>query len=138
MRFYGHDFKQALSFLGIRSSATSSIQGHREIKARKRRRELIGLFREWERAALHHYSVLIRATYKAAEKLTPDNFEEYAGILDPLAYWGHCLDVLTIGDESERFLLFKEHHQKRAKLIRRKSLFRPDFNYRQWLKETEY
>ncbi len=138
-RFHGLDFKGALNHLGI-SQGFLTRANKREIaeanKKRQRRRELIGFFREWERAAVHHYSMLVRATSKAMTELTPANFDEYADVLQPLATWEYWLDTLTFGDDSKKFALFQEHRKNGIKLIRRNQLFRPDFDFKQWLKET--
>ena len=138
-RLHGLDFKGALNHLGINQGFLTRANKRETAEAnkkRQRRRELIGFFREWERAAVHHYSMLVRATSKAMTELTPANFDECADVLQPLATWEYWLDILTFGDDSEKFALFQEHRKNGIKLIRRNQLFRPDFDFKQWLKET--
>ena len=140
-RLDGLDFKGALNHLGINQEFLTQAN-KREIaeanKKRQRRRELIRFFREWERAAVHHFSVMVKATRKAMTKLTPANFDEYGGILQPISTWEYWLDILTFGDDSEKFALFQEHRTKGIKLLRRNSLFRSDFDYQKWLREKEW
>jgi hypothetical protein len=136
-RLHGLDFHQALAHLGIEQSRNLSFQAKQEIKARSRRRELVEFFKEWERAAVHHFSVMVRATRKAMTELTPENFNQYADIMQPLSTWEYWLDILISGDDSEKFSLFQEHRANRTKLIRRKNLFRPDFDFKRWLREKD-
>jgi hypothetical protein len=135
-RLHGLDFKGALNHLGV-SQGTLTRTDRKKIavanKKHRRRRELVTFFREWERAAIHHFSVMVRATYKAMTKLTPANFDRYADILHPISTWEYWLDILIAGDDSAKFSLFQEHRKNKTKLIRRKNLFRPDFDFNHWL-----
>jgi hypothetical protein len=139
-RLHGLDFKGALNHLGINQGFLTRANKRETAEAnkkRQRRRELIGFFREWERAAVHHFSVMTRATRKALTELTPENFNQYGDILQPLSTWEYWLDILISGTDSEKFSLFQEHWKNEIKLIRRKSLFRPDFDYKRWLREKD-
>ncbi len=136
-RLHGLDFHQALAHLGIERNKKLSSQAKQEIKARSRRRELVEFFREWERAAVHHFSVLVRAVHKAMKELTPTNFDKYADILQPLSIWEYWIGILNSGDNSEKFALFQEHKKNGIKLLRRNNLFQSDFDYQKWLREKE-
>jgi hypothetical protein len=78
---------------------------------------------------------MVRATYKAMTELTPENFNQYADIMQPLSTWGYWLDILTFGDDPEKFALFQEHRANGIKLLQRNNLFRSDFDFQKWLKE---
>jgi len=136
-RLHGLDFHQALAHLRIERNKKLSFQAKQEIKARSRRRELVEFFREWERAAIHHFSVMVRATRKSMTELNPENFNQYADILQPLSTWEYWFDILISRDDSAKFSLFQEHRANRTKLIRRKSLFLPDFDFKRWLREKD-
>jgi hypothetical protein len=136
-RLHGLDFHQALAHLSIERNKKLSFQAKQEIKARSRRRELVEFFREWERAAIHHFSVMVRATRKSMTELTPENFNQYADILQPLSTWEYWFDILISRDDLAKFSLFQEHRANRIKLIRRKSLFLPDFDFKRWLREKD-
>ncbi len=135
-QFHSCDFKQALVHLNIRPGAASH-EARYEYQERQHKNDLLKLFSEWERCAIHTYSILVRATHKATQDMTPERFEEFGLILDPLPYWENCLDILTFGDDQQKFLLFKEHIQKQIILLSRNYIFHPDFNYKAWLRETE-
>jgi hypothetical protein len=134
---YNCSFKEALAHLGIKPGGGFSHSTRKEIQERDHRQDLIALFREWERFAVHTYSLWVRATRTAIQGMTIEEFNRYGQILDPLPYWEHCLDILCSGDDREKFLLFKEHKEKGIKLLRRNYLFRPDFNYKEWLRKKE-
>jgi hypothetical protein len=139
-RRYGLDFKGALNHLGIRQGTLTRTDRRKIAEANKKlrkRHELVSFFREWERAAIHHFSVMVRATYKAMAKLTPQNFNRHADILQPLSIWEYWLDILISGDDSEKFSLFQEHRKNGIKLLQRNRLFRPDFDFQRWLQEKD-
>ena len=139
-RLHSLDFKNALNYSGINQGPLTKADRRKiagAVRKREGRRQLISFFCQWQQAAVHHFSVLVRATYKAMGKLTPENFDQCGHILQPLSTWEYWLDILTFGDDSEKFALFQEHRAKRIKLLQRKYLFRADFEFQQWLREKD-
>jgi hypothetical protein len=140
-KLHGLDFKGALNYLGIHRGPLTSSDRRKTaaaIRERSRKRALFDFFQEWQRAAIHTYSILLRATHKALGHLTPENFEQYGDILDPLATWTYYLDILTWGPESEKIELLKQHQQNKTILLKRGNLFAPDFDFKRYLKNKDF
>jgi hypothetical protein len=100
-KLYGLSFGDALKFLGIDGKSYSysrrAIAERRElIRAKKRRIQR-------ERDLIHTLAILLRATYQAKSQFTNiERFNESAEILDPLAFWTFCHDVLSRGSKTKK------------------------------------
>jgi hypothetical protein len=139
-RLHGLDFQSVLRKLGIDRKPTTKAEKKQiaeAIKKQARRRELLNFYQRWQRAAIHTYSVLLRATYQALDHLTPENLDEYGDILQPLSTWTYYLDILTYGDDREKFELFKQHRKNKTVLLKRRNLFKPGFDFDEYLKNLE-
>jgi hypothetical protein len=102
-----------------------AIKRQRMMKARRIQRE---------RDLLHTLGILIRATRKVMSGMTPEQFDLYGEIVDPLPAWEHYHDVLSTGSREEKKGV--SAGLKDMATVRRSYLFKPDFNYRNWLFEN--
>jgi hypothetical protein len=129
---YGCSFPEALRRLGI-ETGTISIKEKIEIKRRRLEKE-----RRIQRARdlLHTLSFFIRATRKCMAGMIPDQFEQFGEIIDPLPAWEFYHDVLSTGTKTEKDEVIEG--LKGMTTIRRRYLFRPNFNYRRWLFEINH
>ncbi|OQY01366.1 MAG: hypothetical protein B6I22_14650 [Desulfobacteraceae bacterium 4572_123] len=127
-RLHGCNFPEALRYLGIEGKPPSKAE-LRVIKQKATRtRQRV----ERERELAFTMGTLIRQINKAAEALTPENFEEFCEILDPLAWyeWGH--DVLCYGNRAQRAIVLWSF--KGFPAIERNTLFDPKFDFVKWLR----
>jgi hypothetical protein len=126
-RKYGCSFPEALLRLGIDGGQTTlkeriQIKRQRVDKARRVQRE---------RDLLHTLSILIRATRKVMAGMTPQQFDRYGEIMDPLPAWEHYHRILSTGTREQRDEVIRGLQDMTT--IRRRYLFRGNFNYRKWL-----
>ena len=127
---YGYEFYEALRHLGIggklKAQQRRKIEKKRKIEAERLQRE---------RNLVFNLGILIRATRKCTDSMTPEQIEDAGEIIHPLAQWEHYYDVLSIGSSDEKEEVIEG--LKNMPVISRKYLFRPNFDYRDWLKEFE-
>ena len=127
-KFHGLSFPDALTFLGINCEPLSKAKIIEIDKARQKQREK----KRPERDIAYTLGTLIRTTYKAKQFFTRDNFNEYGDILQPLAWWEYCHDVLIHGDSGEKAKVIAVFKNK--PVIKRNTLFKPEFEFIKWLK----
>ena len=128
---YGYDFIEALKHLGINGQLTT--QQRREIE-RKKKIDAARLQRE--RDLIFTLSILIRATHKCMKAMTPERFEKYGEIMDPLPAYEYYHDILAMGTKEEKEKVVKG--LKDMPTISRHYLFEPNFNYRNWVRSFIY
>jgi hypothetical protein len=110
-----------------------SEQQRREIE-KKKKIESERLQRK--RDLLYTLAVEIRKALKIISNVRSiQQMEIAADLYHLLPYWEHCHDVLIHGDHQDVQAVVDVF--KGLKLIKRKPLFKPDFDYRQWLKDFE-
>jgi hypothetical protein len=68
-------------------------------------------------------------------QLTVDNLNIYGEILQPLETWSYFLDILQFGDDHQKFELFKMHLKNKTILMRRRNMFKPDFDFQRYLEK---
>ncbi|UCF91074.1 MAG: hypothetical protein JSW39_22770 [Desulfobacterales bacterium] len=134
-QLHGCSFQEALRHLGIERGPVS-FKTRMEAQKQNHRKLLVEQFRRWETDAAWTFSTLIRAAHKAMRNLTPEQVGEYGSIYFLLEYWEYCHDILCFGTDEDKFYLYKQCRENGMKLIERHSLFRPDFDYKGWLKEV--
>jgi hypothetical protein len=116
---YGYDFMEALKHLGINGRIT--IEQRKELE-RKKRIEAERLQRE--RDLIFTLSILIRAAHKNSE------------YIHLLPAWTYYHDILARGSKEEKAEVIDG--LKDWPTISRNYLFKPEFNYRGWLREFLY
>ena len=133
-RRYDLEFIPALEFLGIEKSKDNHLDHKRLIKELALKKAEDRKQVQHERDILHTLSLLIRTTRKV--KLTPENFDENAGILQPLEYWQYCHDTLIHGSDEEKQECINA--LQNMPTVSRNYLFEEDFDYRGWLRNFIY
>jgi DNA primase len=125
---YGYDFGEALRHLAIDGKLTGQqrheIEKKKKIEAKRLQRE---------RDLVFTLGILIRATRKCTDGMTLEQFEEYGEIMNSLPTWEYCHNILSTGSKEEKQEVLEG--LKNMQFISRKYLFKPDFNYRGWLRE---
>jgi hypothetical protein len=114
--FYGYDFTEALRHLGINGQFTAKQRKKIELKKKVEAERI-----QRERDLIHTLSVLIRASHKFGRNV------------DLLPAWEWYHDVLSRGDKEEKTEVIEG--LKNWPTISRNYLFRPDFNFRGWLRD---
>ena len=108
-KYHGVDFKTALQILGIntrRQEITPKVR--KQINQRKQRAELVEAFRRWEVKKSNELGLLIRATYKVMRSWKSiQDLERGGGILHPLPFYEHCMEILCSGDDRAKFQIYK-------------------------------
>ncbi len=132
-RRYDLDFKGALRFLGIETGDNEDFDDSELIKELERKKKEKQERLQRKRDILHTLSLLIRTTEKAKERLTPENFDQYAEILDPLPLWEHCHETLIHGTDTEKTQCLSA--LENMPTVSRHYLFQENFNFRGWLRE---
>jgi hypothetical protein len=64
--------------------------------------------------------------------MTPENFDEYAGVIDNLADWERWHNVFIYGSKEDKAALVAD--LKGFPIWERERLFREGFDYRGWLR----
>jgi hypothetical protein len=81
-------------------------------------------------------AVEIRKAKKVIANIkTVEDMEAVAGLFDRLPYWEHCWDILFEGEQKD--VKAAMDALKGLKLINRKPLFKPDFDYLRWVRDFE-
>lgn len=133
-RLYNFDFKGALNYLGITPGPITK-EMRSQIRTARFKRELKGRREKRIRDLIFTLGILIRATGKAMALLTPENFDQLCSIIEPLPWWQQCHQTLVCGDEYEKSQCLAA--LKDFTGISRNLLFKPDFDYRIWLRGFE-
>jgi len=132
-QFYSMNFNQACRHLGIDLNGGKPLnEAHRrKVADKKRKQERRQARKKRERELAYTLGSLIRWTNKAKTRLTRENFDEYAGILDDLEYWEWAHDVLIHGNRLDRAYVLWSF--KDFSCLKRNMLFDESFNYKKWL-----
>lgn len=105
MKLRSFSFIESLRFLGISSDgrAPATVDS-----SQVRRRELVKLFRQWEKKEYEDLASLVRIYRELIEAIkTSDDIESCAFIFDDLPMAEHELDILQFGSDEEKFSLWK-------------------------------
>jgi hypothetical protein len=127
MKLHRMTYPQALDYLG--ESISRPTKADRAKQARERAQRLKA---EWrERDLAWTLGQLIRTGNKALRALTPENFDQYAGVVDAVATWTRWHGVFIDGDNADRAALVQDFAD--FEVFERGHLFAEDFNYQTWL-----
>jgi hypothetical protein len=128
MKLKGMTFPQALAYLGQERKRPTRQEKAKATRERKKR-----LAAEWrERDLAWTLAKLIRTARTAMLKMTPENFDEYAGIIDNVTTWERWHDVFIYGSKEDRAAMMEE--LKDFPIFKRGRLFREDFDFIAWLR----
>jgi len=125
---FGYDFQESLRHLGVDGRLTAQQQTEIEKKKKITAERL-----QRERDLVFTLSILIRLIRRRMNGMTLKQFEEYGEIVDLLPAYEYYHDVLSRGTEEEKKEITEGLQDMPT--ISRKYLFKPDFNYRGWLRE---
>jgi hypothetical protein len=126
MKLHGMTYPQALEYLGESKPRPTGAEKAKQTRERKQRVKA-----EWrERDLVWTLGQLVRVGNKAVRALTPENFDQYAVVVDAVATWTRWHDVFVYGDKAERAALQKD--LAGFEVFERGHLFAEDFNYQRW------
>ncbi len=132
-RLNGFSTKQALQHLGIKQGPVTADM-RRRIAESERKRKAKEEYEQTRKNLMFTLAVEIRKAKKVIANIkTVEDMEAVAELFDKLPYWEHCWDILFEGDQQDVKAVMEA--LKGLKLINRKPLFKPDFDYRQWLRD---
>jgi DNA primase len=132
-KLHGFTFKEALQHLGIKSGPMTADIRQRIAETERKRKEKEE-YEQTRKNLMFTLAVEIRKAKKVIANIkTVEDMEAVAELFDKLPYWEHCWDILFEGDQQDVKAVMEA--LKGLKLINRKPLFKPDFDYRQWLKD---
>lgn len=98
------DFRGAISYLGI-----SSAQKYKPDSTKQKRRVLLEEFRQWERDYFDEVSTFYRTLNKLKlQAKTQEDVDRLADAYKQKSIWEYHLDILTFGDDEQKFELYKE------------------------------
>lgn len=131
MLFYGCDFNEACRHLGLKKGPISKIQIiEQQKKCIKRDR-----CQRRESDLAFTLAILIRTTRQVIANIkTVEDLEANADLLHALPFWKHCHYILSQADQTERRKVVDALAD--VQTATRHYLFRLDFHYREWLRET--
>ena len=134
-KYYGLSFPDALKHLGIETGELSE-EAKEQIQERKRQRQEVQGFKEWERVASAELHLLISSTKKVLQNIeTPSDLDRVGSLYRSLIFWESCIQVLIHGDKQQKTRLYMdsvvtgEYQEDR--------LWNDSFNYGAWLKEFQ-
>ena len=126
-KHYDLSFPDALKHLGIEQGCITT-EMKAEIERRKIERQKAEAKKQFRFDLQNTLLILISATKKVANSFkTIDEFEKYVNILQPLAWWEHCLDVLSFGTKEEQESVCEQF--KDMEVIPVKPFFKPKFDF---------
>jgi hypothetical protein len=130
-RSRGLSFHEALQALGVDDPKRTAAELDRIREERSRRRVF-----EWrERETARTLGAAIRLCHEALERITPENFESFALILDQLPILTYQHNTLIHGNPEDRAALVRE--LAGLQLFPRRLLFRRDFDFSAWLRSVQ-
>lgn len=130
---HGLTFKEALQRAGIEQGPMTANMRHRVREAEKKRQDRQA-YEQRRRGLLYTLAVEIRKAHKVLSNIKNERQMELAAeLFHRLPYWEHCQDVLINGEHQDVQAVMDQ--LKGLKLINRKPLFNPDFDYRLWLRD---
>jgi hypothetical protein len=132
---HGLTFKEALQRAGIQPGPMTADMRKRIAGAERKRKEKQAS-EQRRRDLLYTLAVEIRRIRKLIANIeTTEDMESAAELFHRLPYLEHCWDILFDSDRQDAKAVMDA--LKGLKLINRKPLFKPDFDYRQWLRDFE-
>jgi DNA primase len=132
-RLHGLSFKEALQHLGIKQGPVT-VEMRNRIKQAERKRREKKIFEKKQMDFLYTLAVEIRRAHKLINNIkTIADMEILAELFHKLSYWEHCWDVLFEGGQNAKAVMKQLNGMK---IIKRNLLFKPDFDYLQWLRGT--
>lgn len=125
----GLSYPQARAFLGIDSPQATAATLR---EARRKRAERAKA--EWRtRDLIRTLGILVRVGRKALRALTPENLDQYGGVVDAVATWTRWHDVFVHGNDADRAALLQE--LQGFEVFDRGRLFNEKFDFRSWCSE---
>jgi hypothetical protein len=132
-KLHGLTFKESLQHLGIEQGPITAEMRKRITKAEHKRKKKQA-YEQRRRNLLYTLAVEIRKARKVLTNVKNEcQMELVADLFNKLSYWQHCHEVLIHGEHQDVQAVMDE--LKGLKLINRRSLFKPDFEYRQWVRD---
>lgn len=106
-RLHGLSFPDALRFLGLESGAVDMQQIRKQQAAKRIRQDAVKVYHRTIHAMADELQILIAGVKKFMTFATWEQMQELSELISALPFWENCLDVLTCGDESEKFELYQ-------------------------------
>jgi len=133
---HGLSVKDGLKYLGIDNTGTMAVDVRRWIRQVERKRKAKQAYEKRKADLLYTLAVRIRKVRKLVANIkSTEQMEAAEEVFHQLPYIEHCWVVLFHGDPQQ----IKEAMAalKDMKIVKRRLLFEPGFNYRQWLRGFE-
>jgi hypothetical protein len=130
---HGLSVKEGLKYLGI-STGPMTAEMRQRIAESERKRKEKQAYEQRKRDLLYTLSTEIRRSRKVIANIrTVEDMDATAALFHRLPYLEHCWDILFEGNPQGVKAVMDA--LKGLKLINKKPLFEPDFDYRQWLRD---